>query len=178
MPSPADRDWLPAIWIILLTTAGVLPAAMLMIRLAQHHLFIGLAASLLAVAGARSGWEMDGSYWPLRDWEMWVYRALGVPLFGLFVIRGRYLKRVAQQIGAPVPPVTRATVSNVAASAATFERIHLAALIASLPLMIASWWVGWTHWTWFLLVSNVVLNVYPIMLQRYLRARIENMSRR
>ena len=35
-----------------------------------------------------------------------------------------------------------------------------------------AWAIGWTGWAIYLAAGNVVVNLYPVLLQRYTRARI------
>ena len=41
-----------------------------------------------------------------------------------------------------------------------------------------AWHVGWHGWAVYLSAGNVVVNVYPILLQRYTRGRLVGLLRR
>lgn len=52
------------------------------------------------------------------------------------------------------------------------ERSHLVLLIFGAGTAAIAFNVGWTGWAVYLLVGNVLVNLYPVLLQRYTRARL------
>jgi hypothetical protein len=57
------------------------------------------------------------------------------------------------------------------------ERGHLVLLALGLVSAAYAWHVGWHGWAVYLSVGNVLVNVYPILLQRYTRGRLRAVLR-
>lgn len=57
----------------------------------------------------------------------------------------------------------------------TAEAIHMFAFFASLLLVAYALYYGWFDSVGWLLLFNVLLNVYPVMLQRYNRVRLQRL---
>ncbi|HEX9982930.1 MAG TPA: hypothetical protein VGF69_06685 [Thermoanaerobaculia bacterium] len=53
------------------------------------------------------------------------------------------------------------------------ERGHAVLLVAGILSALFAWRIGWHGWALYLSAGNVVVNVYPILLQRYTRARLQ-----
>jgi len=128
----------------------------------------GLAACflpcLLPAAYFRS-WEGEGG---IRVWE-----ALGVRRFKRFVTIGDLVNRLARRSD-PRYRIVRDAVSARAwgEEAASAELHHLVFLLMSLLTITHAVRLGWFGWAMYLAVSNLIFNVYPILLQRYTRGRI------
>jgi Glycosyl-4,4'-diaponeurosporenoate acyltransferase len=58
------------------------------------------------------------------------------------------------------------------------ERIHWAMLLGSVPAAVCAIVVREYWFAVYLLIANVLMNVYPIFLQRYTRARLTSMIAR
>ena len=58
------------------------------------------------------------------------------------------------------------------------ERGHIVLLALGAVSSAYAWSVGWHGWAAYLAAGNVVVNIYPILLQRYTRGRIEGLLRR
>lgn len=56
------------------------------------------------------------------------------------------------------------------------EQSHLVLLLMGFATCAYAWHIGWHGWAWYLFVANVLANVYPILLQRYTRARIARLA--
>ena len=52
------------------------------------------------------------------------------------------------------------------------ERGHLVLLALGIASVAWAWSIGWHGWAVYLSVGNVVVNVYPILLQTYTRGRL------
>jgi hypothetical protein len=52
------------------------------------------------------------------------------------------------------------------------ERGHIVLLALGVASAAWAWSIGWHGWAVYLSVGNVVVNVYPILLQRYTRSRL------
>ncbi len=52
------------------------------------------------------------------------------------------------------------------------EKSHLVMLVLGGMSAGFAWAIGWSGWAIYLAAGNVVVNLYPVLLQRYTRARI------
>lgn len=52
------------------------------------------------------------------------------------------------------------------------ERSHLVMLALGSFSAVFAWRIGWAGWAMYLGVGNVLVNLYPVLLQRYTRARL------
>ena len=52
------------------------------------------------------------------------------------------------------------------------EKGHLVMLALGSVSAVFAWRIGWTGWAIYLGIGNVLVNLYPVLLQRYTRARI------
>ena len=52
------------------------------------------------------------------------------------------------------------------------EKSHLVMLVLGALSAAFAWTIGWSGWAIYLTVGNVLVNLYPILLQRYTRARL------
>jgi hypothetical protein len=153
----------------------LLPFVLLAIDVFYQRAAFGAAAAAAALAWSLVGWRAPKWYWTLRPWELrrGAYRRLGVKVFGLFVIHGRIMNKVVRRLGGEPPrPLTRAHMGARADNALMSERIHVAALLGSLPLIIAAAVLGLRGWVVVGVGLNVIANVYPILLQRSMRGRM------
>jgi len=55
------------------------------------------------------------------------------------------------------------------------ESVHQLAFLASLLLLAYALYNGWLDSTGWLLLFNIILNIYPVLLQRYNRVRLERL---
>jgi hypothetical protein len=53
------------------------------------------------------------------------------------------------------------------------EKSHLVLLLIGVASSIFAWQIGWRGWAIYLAVGNVLVNLYPVLLQRYTRARLQ-----
>jgi len=107
-----------------------------------------------------------------------VMETLGVRTFKRFATNGDLVNRWGRRHD-PRHRVVRdeASVREWARQARGAERNHLVFLsMATLSIAYAAW-IGWYGWALGLAASNVVFNVYPILLQRYNRLRIARILR-
>jgi hypothetical protein len=133
------------------------------------------AAAFACALGALSVLMPQG-YYRLRAAEAGgqLYLRLGVLRFRTVVLNGdlmnRWLRRYAP--GALTVP-SAATLRGRALQSRWNGRIHLAAFLFSLPVILAAGAVGGSGLALYLGLINLPLNVYPILLQRYTRGRLD-----
>jgi hypothetical protein len=72
---------------------------------------------------------------------------------------------------------SRAYVEAMWARAVEGERSHLVLLIFGAGSALIAARVGWTGWAAYLAVGNLLVNVYPVLLQRYTRTRLAPLRR-
>jgi hypothetical protein len=132
---------------------------------------------LLVCAGLVAAARLPAPYYVSRRWESsHLYRRLGVRAFGGIVPDGRALKRIAGVDGRwlgrgdQIAVVQRRTCAS--------ERTHWWWLLTGLAVIVWAWSIEAQRTAALLLALNVPLNVYPILLQRYTRARIDRIAQR
>lgn len=120
-------------------------------------------------------WWLPAAYYEVRRFERSgrLYELLGVRLFRRVVPDGDYANRWRRR----EQPSFR-VISNRRLAAAFAERTklseksHLVLLLIGMASSVFAWQIGWRGWAVYLAAGNVPVNVYPVFLQRYTRARI------
>jgi hypothetical protein len=106
------------------------------------------------------------------------YERLGVRRFRKIVLHGDLMNRwLRRRAPAALPALTADTLHTWLAQSYVNERIHLAALLSSLPVLVAAYLVDRPGLALYLALLNVPFNVYPILLQRYTRGRLDRVIR-
>lgn len=106
------------------------------------------------------------------------YAGIGVRVFRRFATNGDLINRWARRLD-PQYRVVRGRESARAWIGRTreSERNHLVFLLMGLFTAAYAARIGWYGWAAGLTAGNVVFNLYPILLQRYNRCRIEHLLR-
>jgi hypothetical protein len=110
-----------------------------------------------------------------RDWEMsgTFYRRLGVPFFGRFVMSGDWMnKRIRRVQPGQRLFLNAAARCTLRARTQSGEVGHWIWLLASIPPLIFGVVTRRYGFVATVLIGTVIVNVYPIALQRCLRARL------
>ncbi len=122
-------------------------------------------------------WWLPSSYYRVYSFERSgrVYLALGVRYFRALVPDGdlaqKYRRRkqsdwrIVRNRSLAAAFVTRTQLS---------EKSHLVLLAVGFFSAAYAWHIGWQGWATYLGLGNVVTNVYPILLQRFTRSRLES----
>ena len=115
------------------------------------------------------GWEVDGR----------VYHVLGVRAFRSLVPDGDVVNRMRRRRN----PDFRVIADRRAAAAFVqrtidSERWHGVLLLPGVVTSAYAWQIGWRGWAAFLGIGNLVVNLYPMLLQRYTRARLHRLLSR
>jgi hypothetical protein len=136
-----------------------------------------LAAGLFAFVAA----ALPEGYYRPRGFEAsgLLYERIGVRLFRHFVMNGDDMNTEIRRIY----PTYRVIVGQremrrLEEQTRVNERSHVFAFWAGLPAFVYAVLLGWTGFAIFLGVATALANVYPILLQRYTRARILGIRRR
>lgn len=116
-------------------------------------------------------------YHVIRSWEIPVYELLGIRQFKRLVTSTFYGTiwgpRVMEEDAAPGEAFSR-----VLRDMKTAETAHMASLLIVLGIGVYSSIHGWFHIAIWLTIFNILINAYPVMLQRYNRVRIGRMLTR
>ena len=121
-------------------------------------------------------WWLPSSYFHIRPFERSgrIYEALGVRLFRWLVPDGdaanRWRRR--REPGFRMIRNRRQAVAFVRRTELS-ERGHLVMLALGILSAAFAWTIGWTGWALYLGVGNLLVNLYPVILQRYTRARLQ-----
>lgn len=107
-----------------------------------------------------------------------VYRVLGVEWFRKVVPDGDIAnrRRRAREPGYRVVR-SRGFVQAMWDRTVEGERSHLVLLIFGLGTSVVALDLGWIGWAAYLFVGNIFVNLYPVLLQRYTRARLQPLLR-
>ena len=134
-----------------------------------------LLLSVVVVAACIALWWLPSSYYTIRRFERSgrVYEMLGVRLFRWFVPDGDAANkwRRRRQPAFRVIRNRRYALAFVRRTE-TSERAHLLLLALGNVSAAFAWKIGWTGWAAYLGFGNVLVNLYPVLLQRYTRARL------
>jgi hypothetical protein len=164
-----------ALMIVFLAGVWILPQLVFWVQAwdsRQPLVSIGfLAAGLLALVAVR----MPEAYYRPRAFEAngRVYELIGVRLFRHFVMNGDDMNTEIRRIYPGYRVIGgRSEMLLFEAQTRSNERAHAFAFWAGLPPIVYAVVLGWTAFALILVAATVVANVYPILLQRYNRARI------
>lgn len=127
-----------------------------------------LGVSLLA-------WWVPESYFRLRGFEKngRLYGALGVGFLKRFVADGELVNRALRRVEPGYRVITdKTSLQEYAQRTHAAEKSHLMFLLMGLFTTIYAFRIGWYGWGAYLAISNLIVNLWPILLQRYTRARI------
>ena len=134
-----------------------------------------VAAVVSAFVNCLTPWWLPPSYYATRPFEQSgrLYEILGVRVFRHFVPDGDFanLWRRRRQ------PDFR-VVTNRRAAAAFVERTifgeksHLVLFLIGAASCVFAYQIGWRGWAIYLAAGNILVNLYPVLLQRYTRARL------
>ncbi len=130
---------------------------------------------IVGFAVAIAAWWLPASYYRVRPFERTgrVYEKLGVRLFRWFVPDGDAANRWRRR----TDPAFRIIRNRRYAQAfrqrtELSEKSHLVMLVLGAMSACFAWAIGWTGWAIYLTAGNIAVNLYPILLQRYTRARL------
>ncbi|HYE56966.1 MAG TPA: hypothetical protein VD948_00605 [Rhodothermales bacterium] len=133
---------------------------------------VAVAASLVMCAAL---WVVPSPYYRIRRFEQngRIYERLGVRLFRHLVPDGDLANRWhrRQEPGFRVIS-SRRDALLLAQRTRQSERSHLVFLAVGFLSALYAVEIGWSGWAWYLGAGNVLVNLYPVMLQRYTRARV------
>lgn len=126
-------------------------------------------------------WALPPGYFRVFGFERSgrLYELLGVRAFRKFAPNGDLANRWERRKD-PTFRMIRCRKSAVAFILRTkqSERGHIVLLALGAISAAYAWSMDWQGWAVYLSAGNVMVNVYPILLQRYTRSRIDGLLRR
>jgi len=124
---------------------------------------------------------LPASYYQPRSFELFgrCYNRLGVRWFKRWVPDGDRAVRQARRFVPGYRVISGASGLSVFDSRTRrSEQGHLLWMWVTMPAILYAFVCGWAALALWLLVGNVIINLYPIMVQRYNRARIQSILAR
>ena len=125
-------------------------------------------------------WVLPNSYFRVYGFERSgrLYERLGVLTFRKFVPNGDFANRWDRRKDPGFRMIRdRKSAAAFIARTRQSERGHIVLLALGIVSSAYAWSIGWYSWAIYLAAGNVLVNVYPIILQRYTRGRIEGLLR-
>ena len=130
---------------------------------------------LVIVACVALWWILPRTYFEVHRFERTgrFYESLGVVLFRRFAPDGDFANRWERRTN-PYYRVIRGrrSAADFVVRTEQSERGHIVLLALGVVSAAFAWSLGWHGWAVYLTAGNVVVNVYPILLQRYTRSRL------
>lgn len=111
-----------------------------------------------------------------RPFEERLYRAIGVRGFRRYATNGDAIVLAVRRRYADFT-VYRGDREKLLANTRLGEWSHLALFVLGLVTTLYVLVIGWYAWAIWTAVTNVIGNLYPILLQRYTRARLDRLRR-
>ena len=131
--------------------------------------------ALLIAACIALWWTLPRGYFAVHPFERTgrIYERLGVTIFRRFAPNGDLANRWERRAD-PQHRVIRGrrSAAEYVRSTEQSERGHIVLLALGAVSAAFAWNLGWNGWAWYLTAGNVLVNGYPILLQRYTRSRL------
>lgn len=171
--------------VVLVTyVAGFGPVLLFLIELARERGYWHAAAFAAAsfCLGRLIAWRLPEAYYGVHrpDQAVRFYELLGVRQFRFFVPNGDAVNRLVRRFHSSTHRVIRDLQSMIAFERITrlAERCHVMWALAILPSVLCALLLGWNGLAAAMTLPNLVLHVYPVLLQRYTRLRIVRVQQR
>ena len=137
-----------------------------------------LVGSLLAGYAMRF---LPPSWYRVRRFEAngQIYERLGVKVIRALVSNGDLVNRFVRRRFPGYRVHTFAgRIEKVSDDGRANERSHLASFAGGLFIAVYAWRISWTDWAAWLTLTNLLTNFYPVLVQRYTRARLQQIAQR
>jgi hypothetical protein len=140
----------------------------------RFWLFAPFSPLLLAGCAASTAlWWLPAGWYRIRPFEPRLYEKLGVRWFRRIVPNGDWVNAWRRRHDRLYRVVGNArTLAELRERTMVGEKSHLVLLFTGAFSALYAWTIGWNGWAAYLAVSNVLANLYPVLLQRYTRSRI------
>jgi Glycosyl-4,4'-diaponeurosporenoate acyltransferase len=158
------------------------PIELLILEIWPHQGFLSLLLVIGPLCVVPTAFKhVPDSYFDIKRFEGdgRVYELLGIRFFKRLVPNGLYINQLVRRVD-PVYRIIRNKHSMIEFEAQTIlaERCHLVSLLLMVPSAIYALMLGWYVFAALIVLPNIPLHVYPVLLQRYTRARIQNALQR
>jgi hypothetical protein len=150
------------------------PMLWFVLMLGRDHATVLATTTVLAMPACLLALRLPDAWFHPRPWELdgRVYEKLGIRQFNWLVTDGdgqnRRIRRVCPEYRRYA---TDAGLRQLERGTRAAESVHWILLLASLPPLVFAALVGELPYVAFFGLGNIVVNLYPIGLQRALRAR-------
>lgn len=145
------------------------------------HLLPDLSFAPLVAGCIALWWVLPRRYFRVHRFERTgrLYEKLGVRAFRHVAPDGDLINRWVRRSvpGYRVVQGRRAAAALVARTERS-ERGHAVLLMLGMVSAGYAWALGWRGWALYLTVGNLLVNLYPILLQRYTRSRLHSILHR
>jgi hypothetical protein len=138
---------------------------------AQEMSVVVLLLLLASLAVSR----LPGGYYRCRPFERRgrVYEMLGVRYFRMLVPHGDVFNWLVRRSKPGYRVVRdRQTLADYEARTRVAEAFHLGSLLVMAPAAVYAMFAGWSGMALWLTLPSIPLHLYPVLLQRYTRARM------
>ncbi len=108
-----------------------------------------------------------------------IYEGLGVKAIRALVSNGDLVNRfVRRRFPGYRVHAFAGRIEKVSKDGRSGELSHLIAFGGGIIVAVYAWRIGWTDWAAWLTLTNLLANLYPVLVQRYTRARLEQITTR
>ena len=181
-PRGTIRDAWAAVIIVTSCTACLMPQVLLLAAIPSTSLAIGLTAILGVMPVALlCGRMLSESYFrPAPVGRGPLYHWIGVRAFKRIVPGGEITQRLERRAGQgqAVLLADRRELAVLEHRGRAAERAHAISLVAAIPAIVIALWFDRLVITAMLVVANIVLHLYPVLVQRQTRSRVLRLSAR
>jgi len=126
-------------------------------------------------------WLIPASYFRVFNFEKSgkVYQFFGAKLFRQFVPDGDLANRWERRKNPAHRMIqNKNSIEAFIVRTEQSERGHIVLLVIGIATAWYAWSIGWQGWALFLSAGNIIVNIYPILLQRYTRSRLYSVLNR
>lgn len=160
---------------------GFVPIELFLVEIWERHGFFSLLFVILPLfVGDLIVRHLPERYYQTRNFELSgrLYELLGIHFFKRLVPNGDYINRINRRSDPGYRVIrNKASLLEFESSTRLAERCHLVSLLMVLPSTIYAVALGWNQFALLLLLPNILVHLYPVLLQRYTRARIDRLLR-
>ena len=182
LPGVDRGAWILTAYFATVAAANLLPLALILVEMTAHP--GGVSALLMtSLASALVGWVTYRFYRPLLPIRATatgrVARWLAIPIASRWLMDGTSLRAAVNRHGSTkLKAASRRTLAEVVARSILAERIHAAAFVAGLPWIVLTYRFDAPTLAGFVAAINVVFQLYPVLVQRETRRRVDRITAR
>jgi hypothetical protein len=108
-----------------------------------------------------------------------IYEVLGVKAIRALVSNGDLINRfVRRRFPDYRVHAFAGRIEKVSKDGRRNELSHLVSFGGGIVVAVYAWRIGWTDWAAWLTLTNLLANLYPVLVQRYTRSRLEQIATR